>query len=144
MGKSHWYDNKKMMRRFTGMALGLLLMSAIFSSCQKDAGPGGLATIKGKVYGRDITTSGNLKAEGYVADWRVYISVADDPGYFEDARTSYDGSYEFKFLRKGNYDVWAFSDCDTCLIKTQVVMKKNISVSEKKETVNLPDLEIIY
>jgi hypothetical protein len=132
------------MIRLRKTTIGYLLFTTLLAACQKDAGPGGLATVKGKVYGRDITTGGNLKAEGYLPDWRVYISVSGDPGYFEDMKTSYDGSYEFKFLRKGNYDVWAFSDCDTCLIKTQLVMKKGIKVSDKKETVTVPDIEVIY
>ena len=126
----------------TGIAY--LFICFLFVSCTKEAGPGGLATIKGKVYGRDITSGGNLKAEGYMANWRVFISVANNPSYFDDIRTSYDGSYEFKFLRKGSYDIWAFSDCDTCAIKTQAVIKKGIEISDKKGEVTVPDLEIIY
>lgn len=124
--------------------LPLICFLFLFTSCSKDAGPGGLASIKGKVYGRDITTSGNLKSEGYLGDQRVFISVANDPYSFDRVNTSYDGSFEFKFLQKGSYDIWAFSDCDTCAQKQQLVIMKGISISDKKQTVTVADLEVIY
>jgi hypothetical protein len=130
------------MRLFTtGIALLALLC---FAACKKDAGPGGLASIKGKVYGTDVTTAGNIKSQGYIGDQRVFIGVSNDPYSFEDVRTSYDGSYEFRFLRKGTYDVWAYSDCDTCVQKQKLVIKKGIEISDKKETVMVEDLQIIY
>lgn len=120
-----------------------LMLCLLSLACKKDAGPGGLATIKGKVYGRDVTSSGNLKAEGYIGDVRVYISVAGNPSYFDDTRTSYDGSYEFRFLRKGSYDLWVYSDCDTCAWKQKYEVK-SVEISSKKETVTVPDFNIIF
>jgi hypothetical protein len=124
---------------------GIVLLGMIcFVSCRKEAGPGGLASVKGKVYGIDVTTSGDVKSEGYVGDQRVYIGVTNDTYSFQDVRTSYDGTYEFKYLRKGTYDVWAYSDCDTCAWKQKLVIKKGIEISDKKETVTVEDLKIIF
>ena len=63
--------------------------------------------------------------------------------HFDDVRTSYDGSYEFPFLRKGSYDVWVFGECDTCN-KTQMFDLKTVEISGKRETVIVDDLRIIY
>ncbi len=130
-------------KTFSGLVY-FLLLSFLFTACKKDAGPGGLATIQGKVYGRDITTSGTLRGEGYLGDQRVFISVSGNAISFDDVRTSYDGSYRFSFLRKGTYDVWAFSDCDTCAFKQRAVLQNGIIISDKKEVKTLPDFEIIY
>jgi hypothetical protein len=121
--------------------LSILLLS--FVSCKKEAGPGGLATIRGKVFGTDVTVNGNTRATGYIGDVRVFISVANNPSYFDDIRTSYDGSYEFKFLREGRYDVWAFSDCDTCAWKQRYDLK-GIEITSKRQTVDVEDINIIF
>lgn len=118
----------------------LLLAGA---SCKKEAGEGGLATITGKVYATDISSSGVLKAEGYLGEARVYISVAGETAFFEDTRTSYDGSYRFDFLRKGSYDIWTYSDCDTCQW-AQKYQIQSVTIDDKRETVTVPDLHIIF
>jgi hypothetical protein len=122
-----------------------ILCSVLFAinSCKKDPGPGGLATVKGKVFAIDITTAGNVKDSGYIAEQKVYISVSGDADFFDSKRTSYDGSYEFNWLRKGTYDVWSFSDCDTCVWKQQKVLK-TVEVGSKKATVTVDDLKIIF
>lgn len=119
--------------------IGIIAISA----CKKEAGPGGLATIRGKVFATDVTTNGNVRDSGYLGDVRVFISVSGNPAYFDDVRTSYDGSYEFKFLRQGTYDIWAFSDCDTCRW-TQKYDLKAVTINGKRETVNVEDLRIIF
>ncbi len=118
-------------------------LALLLFACKKDPGPGGLATIKGKVFGTDVTGSGNVKDSGYIGDTRVYIAVAGKSEPFEDVRTSYDGTYEFPFLRKGSYDVWAFGECDTCN-RTQMFDLKTVRISGKRETVIVEDLRIIY
>lgn len=114
----------------------------MIGGCSKEAGYGGLAEIKGKIFAKDVTSSGILKAEGYLGDQRVYISAHDNPAYFDNVRTSYDGSYSFKFLQKGSYDIWAFSDCDTCIWKQKYSIE-NVTISAKKEVKEVGDI-IIY
>jgi hypothetical protein len=127
---------------FLKVGLLFIFVFAIYS-CKKEAGPGGLATVHGKVFAVDVTTSGNLKDSGYIAEQKVYISVSGNPSFFDSKRTSYDGTYEFKWLRKGTYDVWAFSDCDTCVWKQQKVMK-TVEVGSNKASVEVEDLRIIF
>lgn len=128
------------------MKKGLLPLAIVFTiySCKKDPGPGGLATIRGKIYGIDLTTSGDVKDSGYLGNQRVFIGVAGEPAHFDDVRSSYDGSFEFKFLRKGSYDVWTFGDCDTCTWKQQKVMVSGVEISEKKQTVEVGDMKVLF
>lgn len=122
----------------------LILFTAIFFlSCSKEEGYGGLAKITGKVYGKDINSSGNLVGEGYLGDVTVYISKSGETAYFDKVDSAYDGSFTFKFLHKGTYDIWAFGDCDNCSWD-QNFTKKTITISSTKETVTTEDLVITF
>jgi|LauGreDrversion4_2_1035121.scaffolds.fasta_scaffold00071_44 hypothetical protein len=122
----------------------LILFTAIlFLSCSKEEGYGGLAKITGKVYGKDINSSGNLVGEGYLGDVTVYISKSGETAYFDKVDSAYDGSFTFKFLHKGTYDIWAFGDCDNCSWD-QNFTKKTITISSTKETVTTEDLVITF
>ncbi len=123
----------------------VLLISILFigliSSCSKRAGEGGLASISGKVYARDYDKDGDLEAEGYIGDVKVYIRVAGSDVQLDDIDTNYDGTYSFPFLRKGEYEVWVFSDCDDCLDGTEAIVQK-VSIEDRKAEIVLPDFEI--
>ena len=120
-----------------------LLISVFFSACSKEEGYGGLATIRGKVFGKNFNSSGALVAQGYVSDFKVYISKHNDPNYFDKVDSSYDGSYQFKFLYPGTYDVWVYGDCDTC-VWDQVYALKTIEIKTKRETAEVEDLVITF
>ena len=121
----------------------LFLVSVSFLSCSKDEGYGGLATIKGKVYGKDYNSSGYLIGEGYLGGTKVYISKSGETAYFDKVDSAYDGSFTFKFLHTGTYDIWAYGDCDTCTWD-QVYVKKTITISSTKETVTTENLVIPF
>jgi hypothetical protein len=125
-----------------------LLLSILIISCKKEPGPGGLASIKGKVYAYDFTTGKTLVAEGYMGDLRIYIATADDSVQFDDIRTSYNGSYEFNSLRKGKYKIWVFAKSDTATVlplqgpDNLLYYMQEVEVKEKKEEVTVPDFII--
>ena len=125
------------------LVVAVLLIAIGFYSCSKDEGYGGLAKISGKVYGYDVTSSGNIRAEGYMGEVKVYISEHNNPNYFDNVNSSYDGSFEFKYLNKGSYDLWAFSDCDTCVWKQKYEIKA-VTISTKKQAVTVEDFKIIF
>ena len=120
---------------------------AVFASCEKEPGEGGLATIQGRIWGRDLDNDGFPKenGEGYLGGERVYIGVAAAArtDYFETVRTSYDGTYTFPFLRKGDYRVWVFSRCDSCQLEDTVRMQ-TVTIRERKETVTVPDMTVEF
>lgn len=129
------------LKRLSGI-IPILLVTLLTTACKKEAGEGGLATIKGKVFASDLTTSGDVKDSTYMGDQRVFIGVAGQGYAFEDVRTNYEGKYEFRFLRKGDYEVWVYGDCDTC-IRKQTYHVQQASISDKKQVIELPDFRIV-
>ena len=121
----------------------LILLSVALLSCSKDEGYGGLATTKGKVYGKDYNSSGYLVGEGYLGDVSVYISASGSTDYFDKVDSAYDGSFTFNYLQKGTYDIWVFGDCDTCTWDQNFV-KKTITISSSRETVTTEDFVITF
>lgn len=128
------------------LKIGLpLLLSILLISCSKEPGPGGLASVKGKVYAYDFTSGKNLISEGYLGEVRVYIGAEGTAEHFDDVRTSYDGSYQFNFLRKGKYKVWVFAKSDTAILTSpegQQYFLQEIEVKDKKEEVIVPDFKV--
>lgn len=118
-----------------------LLCAGLLSACKKDPGFGGQSSIAGKVYVKDYDKSGYLKSEGYSGDIRVTIGVAGEAYELDDQRTQHDGSYQFRFLRKGDYQIWVYGKCDTCLMDQQLHLQE-VSITGKKQTITLPDFVI--
>lgn len=110
-------------------------------SCKKEAGEGGTASIKGRVWGYDINTSGIVTDSAEVQDARVYISYGDNTTVDDDTRSSYTGEYIFRGLQKGTYTVFVYSQCNDCPFNQEVV-KQTIEITENGKEVLVPDLII--
>ncbi len=126
----------------------ILLISSILllNACQKEAGEGGNATITGKV----ITKVFNLETFQFdtipIVDRRVYIiyGLEENRGIDQDTRTSFDGSFQFDYLRKGDYRIFTYTDCivsDTCLLGS-VPQIKETTINDTNEEVILDDFVI--
>ena len=122
--------------------VAVVLMILMMASCTKGPGEGGTSTIKGKVFVRDFNGSGQLQGEYYGVEERVYIIYGDEDFYGNDTRTSFDGTYEFQYLKKGLYTIFAYTECDTCLSGLAPVFI-NAEITENHATVELEDLVII-
>ncbi len=120
------------------LIIGLVLL---FSSCTKEEGVGGTSTISGKVYAKEFSSAGNLLAEYYAQEERVYIIYGDGTTYDNDFRTSYDGSYKFQYLNKGTYKVFCYSNCDTCASGSIAVIKE-VEITSNNSTIELEDIVI--
>ena len=121
--------------------LPILLFTLILIGCKHEEGKGGLATIKGKVYGKDFNSNGDLVSENYIGDVNVYISKHGETAYFDDLNTSYDGSFEFNFLYPGKYDIWVFGDCDSCNWD-QVYELITVEIPDKRSVITVEDIII--
>lgn len=119
------------------------LIVVSFLSCNKMEGYGGKASITGKVYGRDYSSNGNLVSEGYLGEARVYIAKHGSTQYFDDMRTSFDGSFQFEYLQTGKYDLWVFGDCDYC-DWDQTYTLITVEITSKNEVLVAPDIEITF
>lgn len=117
------------------------LLCIIVSSCKKQPGYGGLATVTGRVYVYDYNNSNILEAEGYTGDINVFLNADDTPGLLDDISTDFDGYYRFDGLRKGKYTVWVFEDCDTCTDNKRVI-KQSFEIKKNNEEISIPDFKI--
>ena len=117
----------------------LLLM--ILVSCQKEPGKGGLATITGKVYTRDVNAFGQVHDSGYGGGIKVFLSYGSNTWVDESETTSETGEYRFKGLQKCDYRVVTYSRCDTCLLN-QRPMEQAVLISKTKDAAFLPDFQI--
>ena len=69
---------------------------------------GGAAKIKGKVTIHNYNSAGTLISTYPAADEDVYIIYGNENSFYDnDVKTSYDGSFEFRYLQKGNYEKYS-------------------------------------
>lgn len=130
-------------KKYSLFILGLTaVVMSLSSSCKKDAGEGGLASISGKVYGYDINSAGIVTDSGYVGDVQVYISYGDHTYVDDNVRTSYTGEYSFQGLQKGKYTIFTYSECDTCNFNQTSIVQK-FEITSSKQDGELPDF-VIY
>jgi hypothetical protein len=125
----------------------LLIVLVCFSlfSCKKQPGEGGFASIEGKVFLKNYDASYTiLTAEYYLPGETVYIIYGDNTEVGNTIKTSYDGSFKFNYLRKGNYKVYVLGEDSTkpyLSVPKQALMEVNIT--ERKQKVKLDDFVII-
>ena len=105
------------------MKKGIVFISAIliFAACSKNPGEGGTSSVQGKVmilegFYNVFTQTFDTTALYYGEKEDVYIIYGEDTSdvYDDSFETSWDGTYRFEFLRKGNYTLYGYSDCDSC------------------------------
>lgn len=126
-------------------ALYLFMLSLIMMACEKPAGEGGTSTIRGKVFIRDYNSNfTQLLAAYYAQEERVYIIYGDHIFYDDNIRTSYDGTYEFSYLRPGNYTVFAYSKDSTFTVSGgQYAVFENIEITENNQLVEVPTMILL-
>jgi hypothetical protein len=121
-----------------------LIFSIVLFSCSKEEGSGGNSSIYGKIIAHDYNAEfTNLKGIYPAADEDVFIIYGNDRSFSERIRTNYKGVYEFKYLRPGDYTVYAYSKDSTLTMPAEnyaVILKVNIG--NKKEDVEAPDMKI--
>ena len=128
----------------TFIRLLLLLLIPIFIiSCKKEPGPGGKSTIYGKVLVKDYNATFTVLQETYYGPgiW-VYLIYGDDRDYGDRIQTSYDGTWEFKYLRPGAYKVYAYSKDSTLTTNADVAVIREIEVPDQKQDISVPDIVI--
>ena len=105
------------------MKKGITILSLLFlvAACDKPSGEGGTSTIEGKILALEgfynvFTQSFDTTALYYSENEDVYIIYGSDSSsiYNDSFETSWDGTYRFDYLRKGNYVLYTYSDCDSC------------------------------
>lgn len=136
----------------TGFLSVIFLSFLSLMGCKKEEGLGGTSTIKGKVivYDFDASFQNPVPLEIYPAtDENVYIIYGSDGTvYDDDFKTSYDGSYEFKYLQKGKYRLFAYSKDSTGASignpsGADIPVFINVEITSNGSTVSAPDIIIL-
>lgn len=122
--------------------IGICIIGGLFFSCSKTPGSGGQASIIGKIKTQNyINNCTQLQATYPGADEDVYIIYGDEPSYGERVRTAPDGTFLFRYLRKGVYTVYIYSDdCDEP--SGTIAIKKSIEITGRKEQADAGELII--
>jgi hypothetical protein len=120
----------------------LITLGILVSSCSKYEGEGGSSTIKGVVREQRFNSLGNLISEYPIADQDVYIIYGNESNFYDDdVKTSYDGSFEFRYLKKGNYKVFVYEDCSTCPSGVKEVLIP-VAITENNQIIDLDTIDI--
>lgn len=129
---------------FVKVVIGSLILVAV-GSCRKEPGEGGRSSIKGKVKVKDYNSEFTILIDEYYAQGEnVYITYGDNTTVGENVKTSYDGSFEFPYLRKGKYKVFVVSkDTTSPGLTADVSVIKEVEITAKKQVVQLQDIVII-
>jgi len=122
----------------------LIALSAfVLFSCAKVEGPGGSSTIKGTIHVKVYDVGGTVINEYDAPDEDVYLIYGDEGTFYDDdVKTSYDGSFEFKYLQKGTYQVFVYQDCNSCPSGKEAVIK-TVEITDNKSTVDVGVIDII-
>ena len=130
--------NEKMKNIFLLVIIGLVI-----TSCAKEEGQGGSASIKGFVYEYKINAfSLDTTARYAAADQDVYIIYGNEDTFYDDnIKTSYDGSFIFPYLQKGKYTVFVYEDCATCLSGKKEILR-TIEITKKNQVIDLDTIDI--
>lgn len=124
--------------------LVIIILSLLVFACRKDAGEGGGATIKGTLYVKNFHSPEVPYASDDVgADERVYIVYGDKNVPDDDIRTGPNGQFEFRYLRKGRYKIYAYSlDPNSLSDDNSVAVVKEIEITKNNQEVTLDDFYI--
>jgi len=113
-------------------------------SCKKDPGEGGSSSIFGKVLVREYNSTFTVLLEEYYGqDVDIYIIYGEDMTFGDRTRTCYDGTYEFRYLRKGDYRIYAYSKDSTLQTNALIPVIKDLTVTQNHQSVEVPEIIIL-
>lgn len=125
------------------IAFGFVALLLAFSACKKAPGPGGKAKIRGKVYVKNYNSNfTSILSEYYLQGENVFITYGEENVVGDNVKTSYDGSYEFPYLRPGTYKVFAVSK-DPHGNSAEISVIREVVITGKKQVVEIPDI-VVY
>lgn len=114
------------------------------ASCSKEAGEGGTSSVYGKVYVKDYNSTYTvLQDEYYAPEEDVYIVYGDDRTFSDHVNTNYDGTFEFKYLRKGTYHIYAYSEDSTLQSSGKYAVIRDVEITKNSQEVETSEI-VIY
>lgn len=123
----------------------ILLLFLSIAGCKKGPGEGGSSSIRGKIfrYGYNANFS-TLLDSSFAEEEDVYIIYGDAVTFGDRQNTNHDGSYEFKYLRKGKYTIFAYEDDSTKYpVKARRAVEIVVEITENKQNLDAPQLNLV-
>lgn len=115
----------------------MLLAGLSAGACKKSSGEGGNSAIQGKVWVQEwdasFTRRDSLQDRAGMGE-DVYIIYGNEVSYGDKKECSYDGRFEFRYLRPGSYTIYVYSKDPGPSGKKAVV--KTISIDSENQTVD--------
>lgn len=132
------------------ITIATLFTLTISIACKKTAGEGGTSSIKGSIYTKDYNSNFSTLLGQYPgADVDVFIIYGDDATFGDRTRSGPDGVFEFKYLRKGKYKIYAYSKDSIATVgpphsmtnpnvnAPDMAVYKDAEITKRKETVDV-------
>jgi hypothetical protein len=121
----------------------LFVAMVMVASCKKDPGEGGNSSLYGKVFVKDYDPGFTVLQESYYGpDIWVYIIYGNDKSYGDRKKTSYDGTFEFKYLRPGTYHVYTFSKDSSLQTLAEIAVIRDVEITKTNQDVEVPLMTI--
>lgn len=124
----------------------IISLLILFTSCKKEPGFGGNASVKGVVWVKSYNgTFTYLYGEFPGADVDVYLMAEGKIAPLDRVKTNYNGQFEFPFLYKGKYEVYTYSKDSSlnAIIGASKTILKSFEITENKQSFNLDTLVIL-
>ncbi|MDC1186286.1 hypothetical protein N8079_00495 [Crocinitomicaceae bacterium] len=118
-----------------------LFNTFVITSCKKVEGKGGSSSISGKIIANKKNSAGVTIATFEATNHDVYIIYGAGAVHDDKTETSYDGTFTFRYLEKGDYTIYTYEDCNTCASGDNVKIIET-SISKAKEEVNIGTIEV--
>ena len=129
------------------LVVAAMAVMIVITSCEKSEGPGGTSTIRGKIIVREYNKDFTILRDTYPgAGEDAFIIYGDDEVYGDKFEASYDGMYEFNYLRNGTYTIFAYSKDSTLnydITSQEIPVFKTVEITEKNQVVEVPDIIIL-
>ena len=105
---------------------------------------GGTSSIKGKIFVAEFNIFTPVDSF-YSGKENIYIIYGNNSYFGDKIESSYDGSFEFPYLKKGSYKIFSYSDClvndPTCDGGKKTVLME-VEITENHQQLDIGDLRI--
>ncbi len=130
----------------TSFLIGAVIL--LMAGCVKDPGDGGLASVRGRVMKeiRLVMTNHTTATTSYPApDEDIWIIYGSNLSPDDRERTNFDGEFEFRYLRPGDYTVYVYSRDTTGAPDTapnRMPIIRTFTIENRRDVVDLGDIYI--
>jgi hypothetical protein len=84
-----------------------------------------------------------IQKKYYAQNERVYLIYGEKSTYDDNFKTSFDGTFKFKYLREGKYKIFAYSADSTQRSPSgRMPVIREVEIRKSGEHITLPDLII--